>query len=154
MRLAPWKWFAQRRNSRARLERGHRLGGRRVFALCRNWCPEFFQFGARALVLVGLGIALDYFAEFFDSGLLLAHSDQRKSFFQVRRGELETLRVVGEDFVVFRHGLLVLLLGEGDLAEVKLRVRGEIRVAVILQIVLKLRARQVVFSAGDVAQPV
>ena len=69
-------------------------------------------------------------------------------------GKFKAFGIVVDDFVVFVDGLLILLLREGDFAEIELRVRSEVGVAVEVKIVVKFLAGEVVFAAGDVAETV
>ena len=115
---------------------------------------KFLELGAGAALFFGAGVAFYDFAEFADACVLLAQFKLRHALFQVGGRELEALGIVGENAVVFGDGLLVVLLRVGDFTEVELRVRSEVGVAVILEIVLEFLAGEVVFAAGDVAQAV
>src|SRR5713101_6215 len=115
---------------------------------------QFFKFGAGEAVFITAGEALDNFAEFTDAGSFLAEFEEGHAFAQACGAKLETLGIVGEDFVVGGDGIDVLLLLVKDFAEVELGVGGEISVGVKLQVVLKFGAGEIVFAGGDVAKAV
>ena len=68
--------------------------------------------------------------------------------------ELEALWIVVQNFVVLGNSLLVVLLSVSDFADIKLGVGSKIGAAVMLQVVLKFRARQIIFAALNVFQAV
>ena len=72
----------------------------------------------------------------------------------MRRLDLETFGVDGEDLVEFCDGLIVLFLLVGDFAEIELSVGSEFGVAVELEVVLKFLAGEIVLAAGDVAKTI
>jgi hypothetical protein len=109
---------------------------------------------AGAFFFVCARITANHFAELADGGNLLADLKKSKPSLQVRRSKFEALGVIDEDLLVLRGSLPILFLREGDLAEVELRVRGKVRVRIILQVIQEFLPRQVVLSAGNVAQPV
>src|SRR5712692_5363597 len=115
---------------------------------------EFVELRAGAFFFVCARITANHFAELADSGNLLADLKKSKPSLQVRRCKFEALGIIDEDLLVFRGSLPILFLREGDLAEVELRVRGKIRVRIILQVIQEFLPRQVVLSAGNVAQAV
>src|SRR5712692_3267869 len=69
-------------------------------------------------------------------------------------GELEALRIIGEDAVVFGDGLIVIFLRVGDFAEIELRIGGEVGVSIMFEVVLEFLTGEIVFAAGDVAEAV
>src|SRR5260370_19859938 len=115
---------------------------------------ELVELRAGAFFFVRARIAANHFAELADGGNLLADLKKSKPSLQVRRSKFETLGIIDEDLLVFRGSLPILFLREGDLAQVELRVRGKIRVRIILQVIQEFLPRQVVLSAGNVAQAV
>ena len=115
---------------------------------------EFFEFGAGEAIFVAAGEAFNDFAEFADAGVFLAKFEKGHAFAEARGTELETLGIVAKDFVVGGDGVNVLLLLVKDFAEVELGVGSEIGFGVILEVVLKFGASEVVFAAGDVAEAV
>src|SRR5206468_11176653 len=115
---------------------------------------EFLEFGAGEAIFVAAGEALDDFAELADAAVLLAEFKKGHAFSKARGAELETLGIVGEDFVVGGDGVNILLLLVKDFAEVELSVRGEIGFGVVLEVVLKFGAGDIVSAAGDVAAAV
>src|SRR5713101_2711601 len=115
---------------------------------------EFVELRAGAFFFVCARITANHFAELADSGNLLADLKKSKPSLQVRRCKFEALGIIDEDLLVFRGRLPILFLREGDLAEVELRVRGKVRVRIILQVIQEFLPRQVVLSAGNVAQAV
>src|SRR5260370_4946177 len=76
------------------------------------------------------------------------------AFLEASGGELESFRIIVQNFFVFGDGLSVLLLRVGDLAEIELGVGGEDGVAVILEVVLVFGASEIVLATGDVAEAV
>src|SRR6266568_5435863 len=124
-----------------------RLGGRGADA-------ELVELRAGALFFVCARITANHFAQLADGGNLLADLKKSKPSLQVRRSKFEALGVIDEDLLVLRGSLPILFLREGDLAEVELRVRGEVRLRIVFQVIQEFLPRQVVLSAGNVAQPV
>src|SRR5205814_1074306 len=135
---------------RNREQRGGELAGRGG----GDGDAEFLEFGAGEAMFVAAGEAFDDFAEFADAAVLLAELEEGHAFAETRGAELETLGIVGEDFVVGGDGVNILLLLVKDFAEVELSVRGEIGFGVVLEVVLKFGAGEIVFAAGDVAEAV
>jgi len=84
----------------------------------------------------------------------LAEFDEGHAFAEAGGSKLKALGIIVEDFVEFIHGLIVILLGVGDFAQIELRVGGEVGIAVILEVVLEFLAGKIVFAAGDVAESV
>src|SRR4029077_9776165 len=72
----------------------------------------------------------------------------------MRRGEFETLRIIRQHVVVFGDRLIIIFLRVGNFAEIELRVGSQVGLAVILQVILEFLPRQLVLSAGNVAQSV
>src|ERR1700722_12030697 len=70
------------------------------------------------------------------------------------RGELEALGIVRENSIVLDNGLIVVVLRICDFAEVELSVGSEVGVAVILEVILKFLASEIVLAAGNVAETV
>jgi len=115
---------------------------------------EFFELGAGEAIFVTAGEALDDVAEFADAGGFLAKFDEGHAFAEAGGTELETLGIVGEDFVVGSDGIDVLLLLVKDLAEVELSVGCQVGVGIILEVVLKFGAGEIVLAAGNIAEAV
>src|SRR5713101_3797880 len=115
---------------------------------------EFVELCAGAFFFVCARITANHFAELADSGNLLADLKKSKPSLQVRRCKFEALGIIDEDLLVFRGSLPILFLREGDLAEVELRVRGKVRVRIILQVIQEFLPRQVILSSGNVSQAV
>jgi hypothetical protein len=115
---------------------------------------ELLKLGARSALFLCAGVTLHHFAEFLDAGVFLAEFQQRHPFLIAGRSELEALGVVGKKLIVFDQRLLILVLRIGDFAEIKLGVGSEVCVAIVGQVVLKFRAREIEFAAVDVAQTV
>src|SRR2546422_1407404 len=112
-------------------------GGRRG----RGGHTQFFQLGAGAAFFLGAGVPARDFTEFADGSGFLAEFEQGFPPLQPRWRQLEALGIVLEHFVVFAESLPILLLREKDLAEIKLGVRGQVRVRVILEIDLASNAQ-------------
>src|SRR5712691_7810465 len=115
---------------------------------------EFFEFGAGEAVFVAAGEALDDFAEFADAAGFLAELDEGHALAEAGGTELETLGIIGEDFVVGGDGIDVLLLLVKDFAEIELGVGSKVGVRVILEVVLEFGASEIVLAGGDVAKTV
>src|SRR2546425_709283 len=115
---------------------------------------EFVELRAGAFFFVCARITANHFAELADGGDLLANLKKSKPSLQVRRQEFEAFGIIDEDFLVLRGSLPILFLREGDLAEVELCIRGKVRLRIVFQVIQEFLPRQVVLSAGNVAQAV
>src|SRR6266404_5631915 len=115
---------------------------------------EFLELGTGLAVFFGTGIAPDHLAEFADGVVLLAKLNEGHAFAEARGCELEAFWIVGQDFFVGSDGIAILLLLEGNLAQIELGVGSEVSIAVIFEVVLEFGAGEVIFAAGDVAQTV
>src|SRR5208283_562669 len=80
--------------------------------------------------------------------------DEGHAFFEVGGSEFETFWIVVDNLVVFLNGAIIIFLGVGNFAKPELGVGGEVCVAVVLQIILKLGVSEFVFAAGEVAEAV
>src|SRR5580698_7184104 len=72
----------------------------------------------------------------------------------MRGCKLEASRVVVDDLVVLLNRAVIILLRVGNFTQPELRVGRQVRVAVILQVILKFRMRQVVFAACQIAETI
>src|SRR6516225_3643019 len=120
----------------------------------RDGDPQFLELGPGEAIVFASGKAPNDFAKVADARALLPQLKERQSAVEQGGGQLEALGVVVEDLVVFRNGLLIVFLLVGNFTDIELGVGCEIGVAVMLQVVLKLRARQIIFSALNVAQAI
>ena len=115
---------------------------------------EFPELLTCQALLLRTGITPDHPAQLADALRLLAKGQEGHPFSEMGGSELEVLRILSNDAVIVSDSLLLIFLAKGDLAQIELRVRSQVGVAVVLQVVFELRARQVVFAAGDVPQAV
>ena len=115
---------------------------------------HILELGAGAAFFFGAGVALDDFTEFADAGIFLAEFKEGHAFLEVGGSELEAFRIVVDDLVVFLNGSIIIFLRVGDFAEPELGVGGEVRVAVILEVVLKFGVGEIVFATGEIAEAV
>jgi len=106
---------------------------------------EFLELGPGEAIFVAAGEALDDFTEFAHPTGFLAKFEEGHALAEARGAKLETLGIVAEDFVVGGDGVHVLLLLVKDLAEVELGVGSEIGFGVVLEVVLKFGASEIVF---------
>src|SRR5882762_6920811 len=83
---------------------------------------QFPQLGRGSFGLVRSRILANYGAEFPNGGSFLSKFGETEAFPHSRRGCLETLGIIFDNFVVKIQGLLKLILHEGDFAEIKLGI--------------------------------
>src|SRR5581483_12254470 len=100
------------------------------------------------------GIALDHAIKFAHAFVFLAQFNQRQTLFQLGGCRLVATGILLQDFVVILDGLLEVALAIFDIRHVELGISGEIGVGVVLQVVGKLLACQIVFPGVVITQSV
>src|SRR5215469_15942430 len=108
----------------------------------RDGDPELLELGASVAIFFASGKAPNHFAKVADARAFLSQLHERHSPVEEGGGHLDGFRIVVENLVVFRNGLLIVSLPVGNFADIELGVRSEIGFAVILQVVLKLGTRE------------
>lgn len=88
----------------------------------RDSHPKLLQLRAGPTVFFRTRVTLDDFAEIANARWLLAQFEERHAFFEAGWGEFEALGVVGEDLVIFRDRLTILLLRVRDFTEIELGI--------------------------------
>src|SRR5215469_2067331 len=147
------KSIGQGRGTRAGEGAGKRRLGSRALTGAGGR-SEFFELGASIAIFLAAWEQFDDFAQFADGGRLLAELEHRRGAVKACGSQFEAFRIVVDDFVVFGDGFLILLFLVTNFADVKLRVRSQICLAVVLQVIREFRARQVIFATLNVAQTV